>query len=449
VAEWSVARVEQLAPDAAAVKAAAGVAQPGKWRSLGRNERALWGECAGSGANPYQVRVDLEDAAYKCSCPSRKLPCKHALGLLLMFSGGTNIPLTSPPPFVEEWLAGRAKRAEAKVARASAPEKPPDPQAQARRAEKRESRIEAGLEQLEAWLADIVSQGLAAARAQSPQFWSQMAARLVDAQAPGLARRVSQLSDLAVSGEHWQSRLLAGLGRLQLLIDAYRRIDRLPPSLAAEVRTLVGWTQAQESLLERAGVRDRWHVLGHRQTGDERLRTQHTWLWGTDSARPALILEFAVGNQPLPATLRIGQVVDAELVYFDGAPPLRALIKERFQSEPSRHALPAPVDVITLQARFAALLAENPFMDRWPMVVGPVTTLIDGNAAYFVDLTGRRIAASPYFRHGWLFEALAGGSTLTVFGLWDGHMLDPLSVEHGGLFSLARIGDYPVLSKVA
>src|SRR5262249_43439472 len=154
---------------------------------------------------------------------------------------------------------------------------------QARRVEKRESRIEAGLVQLEAWLADIVAQGLAAARSQPPQFWSQMAARLVDAQAPGLARRVYGLSELAVSGENWQSRLLAAMARLQLLIDAYRRIEKLPAPLAAEVRTQVGWTQAHETLLERSGVRDRWHVLGHRQSQDERLRVQYTWLAGLES----------------------------------------------------------------------------------------------------------------------------------------------------------------------
>src|SRR5262249_34507173 len=155
------------------------------------------------------------------------------LGLLLMMVNGVNMPATEPPPFVAEWFAGRTKRAEAKASRAATPEKPPDPDAQARRGEKRESRIERGLMQLETWLADRIAQGLAVARTQPPQFWSQMAARLVDAQAPGLARRVYTLSHLAVSGENWQSRLLAGMARMQLLIDAYRKIDKLPPSFGA------------------------------------------------------------------------------------------------------------------------------------------------------------------------------------------------------------------------
>jgi hypothetical protein len=120
-------RVEQLAPDAAAVEAAQGIGRPQKWQGLGHNERLLWGECQGSGSNPYQVRVDPDDAACKCSCPSRKLPCKHALGLLMLFAW-KNVPTASMPGFVEEWEVGRAKRAQAKTARAAAPEKPPDPQ---------------------------------------------------------------------------------------------------------------------------------------------------------------------------------------------------------------------------------------------------------------------------------------------------------------------------------
>lgn len=81
-------------PGRRAFKAAQGTAKPAKWRNLGRDERLVWGECQGSGSTPYQVRVDLVDVTYKCSCPSRKLPCRHTLGLLLMVAGGRS---QSPP----------------------------------------------------------------------------------------------------------------------------------------------------------------------------------------------------------------------------------------------------------------------------------------------------------------------------------------------------------------
>ncbi len=451
--DWSPQRVEQLAPDAAALKAGQGLARPAKWRGLGRSERLIWGECQGSGANPYEVRVDLEDVAHKCSCPSRKLPCKHTLGLLLMLAGGVDFPAGSPPGFVAEWAANRAQRAQAReTRRASAETAPVDAEAQARRVEKREQRVAAGLDQLEAWLRDIVAQGLASARAQPAAFWSQMAARLVDAQAPGLARRVRELGAAALAGADWSSKLLLGLARLQLVIDAYRARDALTPGLAAEVRTAVGWTQEQDALREREGVRDRWHVLGRRQTQDEQLRTQHTWLLGEQTRRSALILEFAVGSQPLPTHFEVGQRIDAELVYFDAATPLRALEKSRLGVAPRSHSLPGAADVATLQGEHAARLAGQPWLESWPVVVGPVrpVPVPGGQGLELVDAQQRRIAVEPGFRHVWNLIALAEGGALTLFGEWDGSALDPLTVEcRGELFTVARLGELSALARIA
>lgn len=448
--EWTIQRVEQLAPDAAAVKAASGVAKPAKWRNVGTNSRVLWGECQGSGAQPYQVRVDLEDVAYKCSCPSRKLPCKHTLGLLLLLASGAEVPQSTPPGFVEEWIANRARRAEAKAARQTAPDRPPDREAQAKRAQQREARIEAGLEQLEAWLEDIMLQGLAAARAQPQAFWNQMSARLVDAQAPGLARRVGELAQLAVAGTEWQTALLSGLARLQLIVDAYRRQEVLPAELVAEVRNAVGWTQSQESLLEREGVRDRWMVVGRRQTESDKVRTQHTWLMGQQSGQVALILEFAVGNQPLPVNFSVGQTLDAELVFYDGTPRLRALIKTRFASADPSTRLPFPRDTMALQTEYAKGLAANPWLERWPTTLGPVTPSMQGTQCVLVDASGRELPVRQGFPHAWHLVALASGEPIVVFGEWDGRAFDPISAEHrDALYVIASLGELPVLSRVA
>lgn len=451
MSDWSIQRVEQLATDAAAFKAAQGTAKPGKWRNLGRDERLVWGECQGSGSTPYQVRVDLVDVTYKCSCPSRKLPCKHTLGLLLMLAGGTPIETASPPEFVAEWAANRAKRAEAKQARDAkeATAAPPDPAARAKRTEKRETRIAAGLDQLETWLADIIGQGLAVTRSQGPAFWSQMASRLVDAQAPGLARRVRDLADVAMASQ-WQDELLAGLARLQLLIDGYRGIERLPPDLAAEVRSIVGWTQEQEALRAREGTRDRWQVIARRQTEDETLKTQFTWLHGATSNAFALVLEFAVGAQPMPATYTVGQVIDAELVFFDGRPQLRALEKERFSGEPRQLTLPVPRDIGTLQSEHARILALNPWFERTPFVLGPVRPMFHAGRLQLQDATDRRIPVAANCRHAWDLVALAGGDSVSLFGEWTGSAFDPYSVERDGrLYTLARLADLPLLSRVA
>src|SRR5262245_56147828 len=137
--EFTADAVLALAPDDASAKAARGLTSPAKWPTLGADARAVWGECQGSGSKPYQTQVDLAGPTFKCSCPSRKFPCKHGLALLLLraaeprrFPEGAAVP-----PWVEEWLSGRQERAERKEQRAAerAAAPPPAPET----IEKRES----------------------------------------------------------------------------------------------------------------------------------------------------------------------------------------------------------------------------------------------------------------------------------------------------------------------
>ncbi|MBX6752228.1 MAG: SWIM zinc finger family protein, partial [Micromonosporaceae bacterium] len=163
---WSAEQVLALAPDASSQKAGRGLATPGPWRDVGHSTdpAALWGFCKGSGANPYQTCVDLTGPAYRCSCPSRKFPCKHALGLMLLWSGGS-VPEVAPPEWVTQWLDSRAARQQ-KAQTVRAP-RTADPATAA----KRENSVDAGVSELERWLADQVRAGLAAAGRADYRHW--------------------------------------------------------------------------------------------------------------------------------------------------------------------------------------------------------------------------------------------------------------------------------------
>ncbi|MEI3420204.1 MAG: SWIM zinc finger family protein [Butyricimonas faecihominis] len=102
-------QIIKLAPDAASVKAGKGLASAAKWVLRGASDRALWGHCQGSGKNPYQTQVDLQNIAFKCSCPSHKFPCKHSLGLLFLYASQPDLFTTGEEPdLVKEWLEKRA-----------------------------------------------------------------------------------------------------------------------------------------------------------------------------------------------------------------------------------------------------------------------------------------------------------------------------------------------------
>src|ERR1044071_6132797 len=268
---WSVDQVVALAPDPGSATSGKERAVPGKWNALGAAAGCGWGELQGSGRTPYQTIVDLGGPAFKCTCPSRKFPCKHGLGLFLILAERpAAIAPAELPAWVGEWLAKRAASVE-KAAKAVDAGSPPDPEAEAKaaaavekRAAAREGKITAGLTDLGTWLEDLVRTGLASLPGKPAAFWETRAARLVDAQAPGLARRVREMGAIPAGGEGWPERMMFELSLLHLVREGWTRRDALPPALQADLRSVIGFTASKEDVLGQDGVRDRWHVLGQR-----------------------------------------------------------------------------------------------------------------------------------------------------------------------------------------
>jgi hypothetical protein len=436
---WTSGRVQELAPDEASLKAAKGLANPGKWSATGSTERAAWGECQGSGNKPYQTRIDLDGPAFKCSCPSRKFPCKHSLALFLLYTDHPALFTgNSPPGWVSEWIDSRNLQAQKKSQVSTKAETSPDPEAQAKRAAQRQDKILSGLEELTLWLCDLLRQGLAWAHSQPPSYWNSMAARLVDAQAVGLSNRVKRMAETILSGQDWQERLIRQVAHTYLLIEAYKRLDGFDENLRQEVRALVGWTVSKEQLLEQEMLWDRWHVLSQRVEHQDTLDIQRTWLWGPNIQRFALVLDFAANHTTLDKSLLTGTVLEAGLVFYPGVDSHRALIKERRGLTGQMEKINVTLSASELFTLYADRLEKMPWTETIPCFLGPIQILpaksIDGTVTgwYGADAFGRRVMLSPKFRQGWHTLAVSGGKPLTLFGEWDGRMFLPLSLDFNG-----------------
>jgi SWIM zinc finger len=427
---WDRARVLSLAPDASAQRAAQPLASGRHWPMTGAAEpNAVWGECQGSAAAPYRTVVDLSGPAYKCSCPSRKFPCKHALALLLLWSAGTVTESTAaestvtegtPPDWAATWLAGRAAK----------PAKPAgeiaDPAAAQRRAEQREARVASGLTELDQWLQDQVRHGLASTPKAGYQHWDTIAARMVDAQASGLAERLRSLAAVPHSGPGWESRLLEEFALLRLLVTAYRRQADLPPALTDTVKSRIGFTTRQADVLA-AGphVTDRWHVLARRDLEQERIRTRRTWLRGQRTGRDALILSFAATGESFDSSLAVGTEADLELAFYPGAIPLRALVVTPATETPAKP--PEGSTISGLLTAWAHALAQDPWLEVWPAVLSAVTPA-RSPAPGLIDAGGDALPLHPAAGDCWPLLAVSGGHPLTVAAEWTPRGLWPLTV---------------------
>ncbi|MGD6743783.1 SWIM zinc finger family protein [Streptomyces sp. BH106] len=433
---WTTDQVLALAPDAASRKAGSKLGGPGPWSGTGSSagagnadEGAVWGLCKGSGSKPYQTIVDIGGGApgangpgYKCSCPSRKFPCKHALGLLLLWAGGeAQVPAgQSPPEWAEPWLAGRQRRAESQRTEASAAGSggaAADPEAARRRAERRAQRITAGATELEQRLADLLRGGLAQAEQSGYGLWEETAARMVDAQAPGLAARVRELGAIPASGPGWPVRLLEACALLHLLDQGWLRRDALPADLAATVRSRVGLPASDRE----PPLRDRWLVLAQYDTADGHLTTRRAWLHGTRSARTILLLSYGAAGRAPALALPTGRTLDAAVSAYPGAGALRAELGEQFAPAEADGIRPKGVDVTAGLAAYGTALAADPWLESWPVTLAEVIPtrdpdghwqLADGEGKSALPLTAHA-AASPGL---WRLVAVSGGAPVTVFG---------------------------------
>jgi len=427
----SAEQVRTLAPDASAARAGEALADNRRWSGTGRSEAAAWGLCQGSGPSPYQAAVDLAGPAYKCSCPSRKIPCKHALGLMFLLAAG-KVGDGQPPDWAATWLESRAARAAAAAtgpAQAAQPAQA-DPLARARRQEAREKKVAAGIEELDRWLGDLMRRGLDGTRSEGYRFWDAMGARMVDAQAGGLGRSVRALGWAATAGETWPHLLLEGSARLHLLCAAYRRAAELPEPLRADVRSLVGWTTKEEDLEGGDEVEDRWLVVGRRVDDTGQVITARTFLLGEGSGRFALHLAFGVDSAPPTALAMPGQAFRATLAFYPSATPLRATVRPMIVPDGEVLSIPGAERLEQTVARHAQRLALNPFLDNWPVALREVVPVLHGGYGGRLLAREENGAALPLVPAsvGPRLLAVTGGRAATVIGEWDGSALRPMSV---------------------
>lgn len=428
--------IAALAPDAKVAAAGKKLGAPGSWESPGRSAEALWGECRGSAV--YQVRVDLSDLAVTCSCPSRKHPCKHGIGLLFL-QLETPLPETPAPDWVADWLARRAARTAAKKSAGEREENAPDPEAKKKRMRKRLSRVAAGLDALDLWMEDLVRNGLAAAGTKPASFWEAQAKRMVDAQAPGVAGRIRRLAGLPNSSPEWPEKLLGGLGRLTLLSEAFRRLDALDEPLAESVRAEVGIPLSHEEVLERGEkVADRWIVLGQRTGNEGRLKARRTWLLGTGTGLYALILQFAAADAPFAEGFVSGTMVDGELAFYPVACPLRAVVRARTAERTPVERLPGHATLEGFLDHASGAIARQPWLERLPAAIEDVVPVLDGGRWMVRDRDGGALSLGG--GEHWTLLSLSGGRPVDLAAEWDGQRLLPLGVVAGAAYRILQGG---------
>ncbi len=414
-----------LAPDESSKKSGKELANPAKWVSKGVNELALWGECQGSGSKPYQTQIDLANIAFKCSCPSRKFPCKHGLGLLLFYSRHkNNFTAANAPAWVTDWLN---KRNEKQEKQAEKKDKPVDEVAQAKRQQSRQLKVSEGMEELATWIKDIIRTGIISIPEKGSSFFENMARRMVDAQAPGLAAMVRSLGDINFFAEGWTTLFMDKLLRLFMVIEGFKNTETLPELLQQDIRTAIGFTHNQDELKIQKGIRDTWLVIAKQTTEVDSVTTERNWLYGTTSNQYALILQFIIRGQGAQHILTPGMFIQAELVFFPSAAPLRAIIKEQGTSE-ANVAINKFDNWQQVMETESQLNRELPFRNERPYIIRQVKPVQYNNQWWLQDRNSDMVQYKEEQRTIWKLLAISGGQPLDISVIGKEQIYEPVGV---------------------
>lgn len=458
--------IEDLAPDQSSLAAAKKLLSANNWPMLGQSQAhdSIWGQCKGSGANPYLTMADVVNHGYKCTCPSRKFPCKHVLALMWIYNGNSSsFAPSEPPEWVMEWLSRRRRPAAVSAAEETLPAKPAkdiqaaeteanaaladisaDAEALAKKAEQKQQRaiqtelstqqaVQDGLAELELWIRDQLRTGLMGLSKALRERTRRISARLVDAKAPVLASRIDELYSMSAHYplEQQVGYVLQELGCWLLLSRAYQLNPKDPDArralIGAENREQLETPQCQR-------MQGRWLCLGEKiETRRDGLVSHSSYLWPLDNTNTSSLLTPAVLQDHCPASagkrqssLRAGTQLEGELVFYPSRLPQRALLGDYNIADAATTSQTTAWETIAAQSASAQLLALRqhlPWALDVTVLVGPCQLLSDDQHRYWLKTAQETLPLSNSS-----IPALAGGQLLNACIVWNGHDAEVLTL---------------------
>jgi len=450
--EVSLDILQQLAPDQASINAAKKLLSKSKWPLRGKaaSVNTIWGQCQGSGSNPYSTMADVVNYGYKCTCPSRKFPCKHVLALLWQFAESPGeFSEGEPPEWVHDWLGRRRKSdntpvsatkksalklevTEASTAPLSPEEIAKQEAAKAKRAAqaraKTEASVAAGIEELEQWITDQLRTGIGGFLKEVNERCRRIAARLVDAKATNLASRLDEFPAkiYALNGPAQAEQAFRELGQLVVLCAAWKA-DKSDP----DVRRAIVTTEnrdvvlAGESTLRRSGL---WQVVGEKiETRRDGLVSHATWLTmiESESAQMALLLDYypaSAGKRE--GSLSVGTRLRATLNYYPSRFPLRAIPSDQeYLNHAESSAWPDHGPATAYLNHFMQAL---PWSEGCPLIVGAGKFVTDDRGGYWWQSENQLEHLPLLNRPPTLLE---GADLLSAFLFWNGENAELFSAQ--------------------
>jgi hypothetical protein len=413
----------RLAPDDQVLRDGRELIRKGRFANLGISADGTWllGACQGSGKQPYQVSVDLanpDQPTCRCNCPSRKFPCKHGMGLMLLYA-------QSPEKFaMREPDADLLAKREKQVARAAKAETAPPKKVNVAALNKKAKAQRDGLDVLEKLLLDLVASGQWFERSRLDRLERQ-ARQMQDAYLPGATYMLNRLRTIVDdadrnddSGSIGDEQLQIGaelIGQLWATVQKGRNYlddkiagDESASEAEAVVEDLLGRVWRLDELIAQGKTRSNLTLLelAYERIDDEarsqRIETSHLIDLKSGEILHAISMRPFKGMQHIPeqASYPIPLKVAVAAIYPGF---INRRVRWEKNAEATEDLKPAHLKAVYAAARgdFKSILDEFRKQLKHPLAPRDAVFFIRcerlglvGDALVFEDAAGQRIVAA-------------------------------------------------------
>ncbi|MBB3112049.1 phage-related protein [Paenibacillus phyllosphaerae] len=263
--------VDSIALNASAAKNGRDLVKKNSFTLLNRSEDGslLFGECKGSGKEPYRCSADFakpESPVYRCSCPSRQFPCKHVVGLLFAYAQGKEFAVAPIPDDIADKREKAEKREEKRQTEA---EQIADGTAAPAKRKVNKSALvkklaaqQEGAAILEKLVLQLVQNGIASVDAGMLRLMKEQAKQLGGFYVPGFQAAVLELSELLSAPTEREQVYTEVMDRLTVLHTLMKRSKDYLAARAADPELPM---ETATSLEERIG--HAWQLTELRELG--------------------------------------------------------------------------------------------------------------------------------------------------------------------------------------
>jgi len=220
--------VDSAAPNADAAKNGRGLVLKKKFIKLNisPDKSIIFGECQGSGKTPYGCSCDFirpGAPTYRCSCPSRQFPCKHAIGLMYAYVQNEKAFNIADVP---EDLQNKREKIVARAEKKKQPESVPKQVNKAALAKKIKVQLE-GIDLLEQLTIELARLGIGNMNAKLASTIESRAKQLGDAYLPGAQNALHAYTSLFSDDSGKFNDKISASVREAIYTDALEQLSRL------------------------------------------------------------------------------------------------------------------------------------------------------------------------------------------------------------------------------